>query len=195
MPTSASHPVSTWRPPPQGEWTYADYLHQPDNGYRYEVLAGDLHMSPAPSSRHQWAVSVILLAIGGFLKQEGLGRVFTSPFDVKLSEETLVQPDVVVVLNDRAQIIVEHGIEGSPDLLVEVLSPSTEVTDRRKKFDIYLRHGIREYWIVDLSAKTVEVYVLRTDNYALLAKFERGQMLTSEVLPGFALDTTEVFTL
>jgi Uma2 family endonuclease len=195
MSTSTSQPVTTWRPPLQGKWTYADYLHQPDNGFRYEILAGDLYMSPAPSPRHQWAVSVLMVALANFLTEKSLGKVFTSPIDVILDEDTVVQPDLVVLLSQRLGIISETGIAGSPDMLIEVLSPATESLDRRRKFDLYFRHGVREYWIVDVSAQVIEVYVLRGEAYSLLAKYTPGGPVASEVLPGFSIDPARVFTL
>jgi Uma2 family endonuclease len=193
--TGTTQSVASWHPPPQGQWTYADYLHQPDNGFRYEVLAGDLYMSPAPSPRHQWAVSVLMVALANFLTEQNLGKAFTSPIDVILDDETVVQPDLVVLLSQRLGIISETGIAGSPDLLIEVLSPATESLDRRRKFDLYLRHGVREYWIVDVAGQVIEVYVSRGEAYSLLAKYAPGQLVASELLPGFSIDPARVFTL
>jgi Uma2 family endonuclease len=195
MSAGTSKPSTTWRPPPQGAWKYTDYLHLPDNGFRYELLEGDLYMSPAPSPRHQLVLNAVNYAIMTWLRAENRGKIIPAPVDVWLDDNTLVQPDLVVVLQGRLHIVTETVIKGSPDLAVETLSPSTERNDRGRKFVLYARYGVKEYWIVDAEAQAIEVHVLRGEAYSLLAKFKRDQKLESEVLLGFSLDPAEVFTV
>jgi Uma2 family endonuclease len=182
-------------PPPQGRWTYADYARLADVGFRYEVIQGDLYMSPAPRPRHQRVVKRLAHRLDTFLESQPLGEVFISPIDVILPDlADPVQPDLVFVSADRVHIVSEARIEAPPDLIVEVLSSRTAARDRTLKFDVHARAGVREYWIIDPEpdARTIEVYVLRGDAYALAATFGPGDVTRSEVLPGCALPVDDV---
>lgn len=180
-------------PPPQGEWTYEDYLRLPDDGWRYEVIKGVLHMSPPPRVSHQRASSELHFAMLSFVKSKGLGYVYAAPIEVVLPEASPVQPDLVFVSDDQAeQIVTPERIEGAPDLLVEILSPSNWLFDRRDKYEQYEEAGVREYWIVDPETCTIEVFVLREGQYALLGKWAGGQEAESEVLSGFKVTVNEV---
>lgn len=182
----------TW-PPPRGGWTYQDYLRLPDDGYHYEVIRGELYMTAAPTIKHQDAVRNLLVALHLFVRERRQGKVYDSPVDVRLSEQTVVEPDIVFISRERLSIIKESSIEGAPDLIIEVLSPSNWVVDRRDKFVVYEAAGIGEYWIVDPDAQTVEVYSLRQDRYALLERYEPGQRVQSELLTGFQIPVDAIF--
>lgn len=180
-------------PPPQGEWTYADYFRLPDNGFRYEIIKGDLSMSPAPSPAHQHSVSSLLVQLYLFVQNPNLGQVFVSPIDVNLADmRTVVQPDLLYIAADRLNIIEEQKIEGAPDLVVEILSPGTAVNDRIHKFKAYAQAEIKEYWLIDPNDCAIETHVLRGNAYALLDKFQRDQPTRSEVLPGFSIKPAEI---
>ena len=181
-------------PPPQGEWTYEDYARLPDNGFRYEVIRGELYMSPAPSVSHQRTVTAFIHHLTNHLNQYQVGECFTSPIDVNLPDLTSpVQPDVVFVSNDKADIIQENTIEGAPDLVIEVLSPGTARYDRKTKFETYAQAGVNEYWLADPNSFIIEVYVLRGQAYALLDKFGREDEARSEVLSGFVVPVKDIF--
>jgi len=182
-------------PPSQGEWTYADFLRLPDDGWRYEVIRGELHMSPPPREQHQYASVELTLAIGNFVKARKLGRVYAAPFGVILGDiATPVQPDLVFVSAERIEAVVtEDGLKGAPDLVVEILSPSTWLTDRRTKFEVYQEAGVREYWVVDPKVGTIEVFVLREGEYALLGRWGVGDTARSEVLAGLEIAVAGVF--
>lgn len=183
-----SQPTERYWPPLQGDWTYEDYARLPDNGMRYEVIEGNLYMSPAPRPRHQIAVGRLLVTLMIYLDANALGEVLTSPIDVRFPKAAdPVQPDIVFIPAERRDMIQEKWIEGVPDLLVEALSPTRPGNDRRIKFDAYARAGVPEYWIVDPEARTIEVYVLRGEAYALLAAFGAEEEIRSEVLPGFTV--------
>lgn len=182
-------------PPPQGEWTYEDYLRLPDDGWRYEVIKGVLHMAPPLGEPHQRASSELHFAMTGFVKPRGLGRVYAAPFEVLLPDTSPVQPDLVFVAAERIdEIITSKRVEGAPDLIVEILSPSNWLFDRRDKYEYYEAAGVREYWIVDPRACTVEVFVLREGQYALLGKWSAGEEAQSEVLAGFTVAVEQVCT-
>ncbi len=153
------------RPPHRGGWTYADYARLPDDGRRYEILEGRMVMAPAPSIQHQ----VIALAIYRFLfdhiEAADHGRVFAAPCDVELvpaasgMRATVVQPDVLVVLNGSKTAVIDPArIIGRPDLVIEVTSPGTATYDHRDKLDAYARAGQAELWIVDPLARAIEVF-------------------------------------
>lgn len=180
--------------PIQGEWTYADYLRLPDDGWQYEVIHGRLIMNPAPSPIHQQIIMRLSAAIFNFLDQHPVGEVFPAPVDVVIpGKAEPVQPDLVFVAAERMDIVTRRAIEGAPDLTVEVLSPSNWLDDRRDKFALYAAVGVREYWIVDPDERTVEVFTLQEGRYALLDRFGTGDTLRSQLLADFAVAVGELF--
>jgi Uma2 family endonuclease len=143
-------------------WTYEEYVRLPTSGtMRYEVIHGELAVTPSPTSVHQQVVTTLVRILGRFVHEHALGRLLVGPIDVLLGEGDYLQPDVAFVRADRAHRVSRRGIEGAPDLVVEVLSPSTEQRDRGVKLDRYRHFGVPEYWIVDLDAKVVELWRLR----------------------------------
>jgi Uma2 family endonuclease len=181
--------------PAQGEWTYENYLRLPDDGWRYEVLKGVLHMTPAPAPRHQVALRNLTVLSVNYLKSNPIGQVYFAPIDVLLPGglATPVQPDLVFLSTARRGLVSQRGIEGAPDLVAEVLSPSNWLADRRTKFEIYAEAGVREYWILDPQPKTVEIFTLENGGYALLGSFGVGERVRSVVLPGFTPAVDEIF--
>ncbi|HEX6384139.1 MAG TPA: Uma2 family endonuclease [Anaerolineae bacterium] len=180
--------------PEQGDWTYEDWLRLPDDGFRYEVLDGELYISPPPTISHQNSVTSLTASMRMYAVDHDLGLVLTSPVGVRLpAQEVPVQPDIVFVSKERRDIVGEEYIEGVPDLVVEVLSPSNWLYDRGKKQEAYRQAGVREYWIVDYRAKTVEVLVLEESAYVLIDKFGEGDVARSAVLTGFEVAVEDVF--
>ena len=179
--------------PPQGQWTYAAYTAIPDDGRRYEVLNGVLYMAPAPVEPHQSASVNIVIYLGTFLRSGGLGKIYHAPFDVELSPDNVVQPDLIVVLNDNLQVITHERIVGAPDLVVEIASPSTATHDRNRKLRTYEMAGVREYWIVDPYARTVEILVLEQAKYRVLGVYQGQSSLPSRVLPGLPVRVAQLF--
>lgn len=172
----------------------ADDLREfPDDDKRYEIIGGQLVVSPSPSTRHQHVLAQLTTWLNLYLIQNTLGRLYTAPMDVRLSFYDVVQPDLLVVLNDRQEIIQEQEIAGPPNLVVEVLSPSSKTTDRVDKAALYARSGVEEYWIVDPIEETVMVYGLDGDRFAPSATLERQDDLYSIVLAGFVLDLDTIF--
>ena len=134
--------------------TYSDYLKTSDDE-RYELLNGELLMVPAPNMAHQKAQAELGIRLGAWVKERGLGSVFFSPTDVVLSDSDVVQPDLLFISNERGHVVTRDNVQGAPDLVVEVLSPSTSAVDWTTKRDLYARYGVREYWIVDPDDRTV----------------------------------------
>ena len=178
--------------PRQGEWTYRDWLRLPNDGWKYEVIKGVLYMNPAPTTTHQRISSNLEFELQLFVRQEQAGLIFYAPTDVYLpGQETPVQPDLLFIAAERQDIIKERGIEGAPDLIVEILSPGTWWQDLRVKLPLYQDTGVRECWIVDPEAKTIKVHVLQKGQYALSGHWGPGETVQSQVLVGFevAVDT------
>ena len=180
--------------PAQGQWRYADYLRLPDDGKRYEIIEGVLYVANAPSIEHQFTVSEILFQLKLFVRDKALGQVYTAPIEVHLSENTKpVQPDVLFMRTDRQPPLGAQFFEGAPDLIVEVISPSSIRLDRHVKFDIYERSGVAEYWLADPKARLVEVYTLSNGEYALLGQYTGDEMIQSKVLAGLQIKTSTLF--
>ena len=180
-------PPDEW--PPQGQWTYDDYARLPNDGWKYEVIRGELYMSPAPRPLHQRVSGNLTFELQRFVRSGGLGEVLTAPIDVILPRNlgTPVQPDILFIRNDNLGIVGETTIDGVPDLVIEILSPSNWVDDRRVKFTVYAEAGVEEYWIVDPKAVTVEVYRLQGDRYDLVESYGPGDVVSSIVLSGFSV--------
>ena len=132
---------------PRLAFTYIDYVNAPEDR-RYELLDGDLVMVPAPKRSHQNALLDLAVDLELLMRRTGMGQVFAAPFDVVLTNTDVVQPDIIFVSTERAHIITEDNVQGAPDLVVEILSPSTANRDRTFKRSLYARHGVKEYWIV-----------------------------------------------
>jgi Uma2 family endonuclease len=163
--------------------SYEDYLRMPDDGLRREILGGDLYVTPAPTPKHQRTVVNLLRAIDDHVTKRGLGKVFVSPIDVVLSDLDVVQPDIVLVAKDRMNIVTENAIQGFPDLLVEVSSPSTLDVDTGRKMETYARFGVPEYWVADPKSQAVYIYALEEGAYKLHDHSERAGTVRSRRLP------------
>lgn len=179
--------------PKQGFWTYDDYAAIPDDGKRYEIVNGVLYISPAPGWPHQEIVGEIFAHLRAYMRTTRSGGVFTSPIDVELAPNTVFQPDVVILLIASQKKLKERHIVGAPDLLVEVVSPSSETHDRHRKIDAYARAGVPEYWIVDPHARTVEVLMLDKGEYHSQGVYRGQATLPSQIVPGLLVHVEEFF--
>ena len=177
---------STWL-----RFTYRDYLLLPE-GDRRELIEGDFYVVPAPSFRHQIISRNLGTLLWEFVRGEGLGQVVWAPTDVVLSLESVVQPDILFISNERRGIITEDSVSGAPDLVVEILSPSTAERDRELKRTLYARYGVREYWIVDPEDSSVEVMALEEAGFVSARRYTSGQV-ESPLLPGLAIPLGEIF--
>ena len=180
------------QPKPRIKFTVADYMTTPDDK-RYQLLDGDLILAPSPTTRHQRILARLFPLLYEFVTSNELGEVFLAPYDVIFANEDVAQPDLLFVSNARSDIITEANIQGAPDLVVEILSPGTARYDRGYKLTLYGRHGVREYWLVDPEAESVEVLTLGETGLAPTATYRRGDTLASPWLAGLALDLAPVF--
>lgn len=177
--------------PPRGQWTEVDYFALPDTNRFIELSGGELIMPPHPTHTHQQIVGKLYRAMYDFVTEGELGTVQFGPLPVRLWPGKIREPDILFVAREHSDRIDEQAY-GPPDLVVEVLSPSTRRTDRLEKTVEYARAGVREYWIVDPDGQTIEVFVLREGAYELLDKWVRGEEAHSEVLAGFEVAVDEV---
>jgi Uma2 family endonuclease len=171
--------------------TVADYMNMPDD-VRYQLIDGELILAPSPTNRHQAVTLELAVALRQFVRRNSLGIVRIAPLDVILAEHEVFQPDILFVSNDRRAIMTPANIQGAPDLVVEILSPSTRRNDRGHKLGVYSRCGVREYWIVDPDAGLVEVLSAGDSGLALAATFSFEDVLVSPLLPGLAVELDQV---
>lgn len=171
--------------------TYEDYARLPDDGKRHQIIDGRHYVSPAPNLYHQELLGRIFVQLHLAIAVPRLGRVFLAPTDVELSRHDIVQPDLSVVLAAREPILAERGIQGAPDLAIEILSPSTRRLDRKLKRELYERAQVREYWIVDPEARTVEQHVLVGERYG--PPSPSTEHISLQVLEGVTIDLTQVW--
>ncbi len=140
-------------------WTYAEFARLPsEGGTRHEIIAGELFVTPAPTPRHQRMVGKLTTLLTSFVDDHALGVVLPGPIDVLFAEGDYLEPDLVFVASHRQAVLTDRGVEGPPDLVVEVLSPSTRARDRGLKLERYRHFGVAEYWIVDPDGRTVDVW-------------------------------------
>ncbi len=174
------------------KYTHADLLQMPDDGKRREIIDGELYVTPSPLNYHQKILFNITLAFGNFLESNPLGELRFAPLDVILSDHNILEPDLLLVLNEHKNIL-QDWVRGAPDLVIEILSPTTEARDRGIKLKAYARYGVGEYWIVDPVAQVVEVYRLTAEGFHLAATYAKGMSVETPLLPGFSLAVDSIF--
>lgn len=173
--------------------TYDDWLAFPDDGRLYEILDGALLMTPAPCIDHQRISRDIEYRLVELLRRERAGEVLDAPVGVRLAYDTVLEPDLVVVLTPNAHRVGAQVIDGPPDLVVEVLSPGTAGRDLGPKRAAYEGAGVPEYWIVDPETRSVEVLELHRGRFQRAGLYREGDTLRSPLLPGLELPLGEVF--
>ena len=178
------------------KYTVRDYMSIPDGDERrFELIDGELMLAPAPVPTHQRIVLRLLYILIEFVERNQLGEVFTSPIDVVLSEHHVVQPDILFISSERLHIIGDRNVQGAPDLVIEVLSPSTTKRDRVLKSSSYLRFGVPEYWIVDPAERTIEVMRAGQTKFDTLRVYTEGTSAESPTFPGLLIDVSSIFAI
>jgi Uma2 family endonuclease len=170
-----------------------DIWDTPEDGNRYEVIDGELYVTPPPLEPHQGAAGALYRHISPYVHERRLGKIYFAPLGVVLDDENGVQPDLVYVSSERQGIIVERGIEGAPDLVVEILSRSTQARDRGVKMRRYAAAGIPHYWIVDVRARALETYRLRQQGYESIGVYRTGSVFQPELFPGLEIPIDELW--
>ena len=181
--------IATLRP-----LTYDDLQGMPDDGNRREVLEGELIVNPAPRRDHQEVVANLGWILQRFLRGSGGGRVYTYPVDLYLGRHDIVQPDLVVIRDERLGIYRPEGIiDEPPDIVVEILSPSTRGIDLVRKMALYARSGVPEYWVADPERRILVINRLQGEDYIAVEPDTEG-WIASPTLLGLRVDPSEVFS-
>jgi len=173
--------------------TVSDYREMPEGPPYYQLIDGELHMSPSPRSYHQQIIAKLSTQLGSFLEDHAVGVYYPAPIDVFLTDTNVYQPDLLFVSKDRLPMVKKDGVHGAPDLVVEVLSPSTKKFDLGFKKKVYAVAGVVEYWIVDPDACQVKVFHLRASADHPDRTLTGGDTLSSDLLPDLEIDLEKVF--
>lgn len=174
------------------KYTYEDYLKTPE-GERYELIEGELLMTPSPVTKHQRISRELEFEILKSVRENDLGEVFYAPYDVYLDEENVVQPDILFISKERIGIIGEKNIQGAPDLVIEILSENTAYRDFVQKKKLYARFGVKEYWIVIPGEESAEVYILKDKTYILYKTYTKDDTLESPLMKNLKIELKGIF--
>lgn len=174
--------------------TYSDLQSMPYDGKRYELLDGEVYMTPSPNTQHQRIVGRLHLILHEFGERSRAGEVLLAPLDVVFDDRNVVQPDLLFVRSERRATITPAFVAGPPDLVIEVLSPSNASYDRETKLHVYARAGVPEIWYVDPPTETVEVLSLTSDKrYSRVSVGEKEGKIASAAFPDLAVDLRSLF--
>lgn len=180
--------------PVQSRMTWSEYQQLPEDGYRYEVLDGQLMMSPAPGRRHQQVSMNLSFLIETWRRQTApAGVLLAAPFDVVLADDTILQPDLVYIAPPNLSLLVGERLCGAPDLAVEIFNARSAARDRVAKLQAYARFGVPEYWLVDLEGRIVTMLGLDAGQYTAIASGTGRTPLASRVLAGLRVAPADVF--
>jgi Uma2 family endonuclease len=177
------------------EFRAMDFTEQEEREFIFELINGEIVARNYPAAIHQRTLRDLFRKIDAHVIQQKLGEVLFAPFGVVLDDFNDVQPDLMVVLESRRSIITEEGIYGVPDLVLEIISPSSIKTDRKTKFSLYEEMGIAEYWLVDTKNRSIEVYQLRETGYTMHAFAAETGLVDSIILPGLRVDVGAIFNV
>ena len=172
--------------------TYQDYASL-DGDERYELLDGDLILVASPNRDHQTVVMELGFQMHAFVKENDLGWVYSAPFDVLFTDTDVVQPDLMFVSREREHILTPANVQGAPDLIVEVLSPSSSTRDWRAKRELYATYGVPEYWIIDPTNRIVSVMLLQDGVLQIEQTRTEDDTATSTILDGFNVSLDSIF--
>jgi len=175
--------------------TYDDFLLFPDDGKRHELIDGEHYVTPSPSRKHQAIVWNLITIIGPYLESHPLGRAFAAPFDVVFSNFDVVEPDLLFISNARLDVLTTKNVQGAPNLVVEIGSPSTRRRDEIIKRKLYERFDVEEYWIIDPEIETIAVYRHVGGIYQRVLELavERNDTLATPLLPQLTLPLQQIF--
>ncbi len=174
------------------KYTVADY-DLLEEGAPFQLINYDLVMSPSPLAVHQQVLFNLSEIIVLYNITSRKGQWMYAPIDVTFDEGNVLQPDILFISEERKQDIIKERVEGAPDLIIEILSPSNAYYDLRQKKEIYEKYGVKEYIIIDPIAQNADLYVLKDNVYQLHQKAQKAEQLNSVLLPGLAIDLQKIF--
>ncbi|MDX1958468.1 MAG: Uma2 family endonuclease [Leptospiraceae bacterium] len=173
--------------------TYEEYYAETPEAGKFQLIAGEIIEMASPVPYHQSILQKLNFKISSYVYSKNIGEIYPSPMDVTLTEYDTVQPDLIFISKENLSIVKEKRIIGAPDLLVEVLSPTTAYYDLKYKKNLYLKSGVKEYWIIDPEDKSIEVYQNKTNEYKLTSHTIGSGNVESLLLTGLVFDSKELF--
>lgn len=174
-------------------WTYEELCRElPESNQPTELWDGELTMSPSPSYRHQRVAFQFQQLLEDWARRNKAGEAIGAPIDMILSPRRVTQPDVAFISKERLSIR-DNAINGPVDLAAEVISPTSRTRDRIEKRDLYEQHGVKEYWMIDPEAETVEVLFLEKGEYRLTGRWRPGEQAESRLLSDFVVNVADLF--
>ncbi|EIQ01374.1 hypothetical protein OpiT1DRAFT_05950 [Opitutaceae bacterium TAV1] len=173
--------------------TRHDFALLPEGPPYFQLIEGDLYMAPSPNFFHQDIAYNLTGILRDYLLRNPLGKLRFAPVDVYLSDLNAYQPDLLFIRKENLGIVKDHGIEGAPDLVIEILSPATAKYDLGPKRAVYARTGVQELWIVDPARRTLALYRLGEDAATPIATFSESQTFSSTFFPGLTIALADVF--
>ena len=176
---------------PDKVWTYEEYLTL-EEGVVFEFINGSAYWPPSPELAHQHWLGELLVKIADWVDYHRLGEALPRPVDVVSDVQNVVQPDIIFVADANAGLLERRGIMGTPDLVVEVISPGSVRRDRYDKRELYARFGVKEYWLADVANRSLEVLTLQNGAYQLSSFATGTGKISSTVLPGLELDLAQL---
>ncbi len=175
-------------------WTYDDYITLPDDLNIYEIIEGELYMAPAPIPKHQKICHNIQRLLGNYLQKNNAGEIYPSPVDVVFDKSNILQPDIIFIARDNLSIVTEKNIQGPPNLVIEILSPSTIRKDRISKLRVYARFEVKNVWIIDPDNQTLEAFELgKEKNYHLISSIAGEEEFRPSLFPDLIIPLKEIW--
>jgi len=176
------------------KWTYDRMVSNLPPDSRYEIIHNEIYAMPSPNTKHQRISRNLQFKLDSFVQQHKVGELFNAPFDVILDQDNTVQPDIIFVSTANAGIITDRAVEGVPDLLIEIISPSSFYRDSEIKKELYQKYGVKEYWIVDPANEIVEIFTLKDKKYELHLFDSAKGKISSLIVVGLEINLQEIFT-
>jgi len=173
--------------------TYREYLQISDERNRHEFIEGEHYVTPSPSKRHQQISMRLSSILHRWVADHSLGEVFTAPYDVVLSETDVVVPDLLFISKSRSSLAHEENLMGAPDLVAEILSPSTSKRDLGIKKTLYEKSGVAEYQVIDPDMKRIDLFTLQAGKFTPNARLKTSDALTSLLFPGLQIPLSQIF--
>lgn len=174
------------------KYTYEDYC-KISNDKRYELIEGELLMTPSPVTNHQRISRRLEFILEKFITENNRGELFYAPYDVYFDNENVVQPDILFVSKDRLNIIGEKNVHGAPDLVIEIISEHSAYRDMVQKKKLYAKFGVKEYWIVIPEGEEIEIYTLKDNTFQLYKAYGKGNTLESSLMEGLKIGLMDIF--
>lgn len=174
------------------KYTYEDYVNMSDDK-RYELIEGELLMTPSPIPKHQRILRKLEFILEKFVSENNLGEIFFAPCDVYLDDENVIQPDIMFISKERLNIIGEKNIQGAPCLTIEIISESSAYMDMVQKKLLYAKFGVKEYWIVIPEEESIEIYLLKDNIYELYKTYRKNDTLETASLKGLKIELKKIF--